>query len=134
MILGVLGYSLRIRPETGRPFVRRLLPLIDRFGYSRPEARWRGLRARYWTHGGHRSSPLLFSPRALLVRFEQQHEELVRQLLRRLVLLPQNLADLLLHLGIRLRSRGQRVVKVVCVVAMVKAHGRPRPCSPVHVA
>jgi hypothetical protein len=72
----------------------------------------------------------------MLVHFEQQHEELVRQLLRRLVLLPQNLADLLLHLGIRLlgiwpRSRGRRVVEVVCVVAMVKAHACPRPCSPV---
>src|SRR6516165_10884673 len=67
--------------------------------------------------GGHTSSPPLFSPHALLVRFEQQHEELVRQLLRRLVLPPQNLADLLLHLGlhpgirIRLRSRGRRVVE-----------------------
>jgi hypothetical protein len=80
--------------------------------------------------GGHRSSPLLFSPAALLVHFEQQHEELVRQLLRGLVLLPQNLADLLLHLGIRLRSRGRRVVDVVCVVAMVKAHAGPRPCLP----
>jgi hypothetical protein len=91
------------------------------------------------THGGHRSSPLRCSPHALLVRLEQQHEELVRQVLRRLVLLPQNLADLLLHLGLHpgirigLRPKGRRVVEVVCVIAVVKAHGCPRPCSPVHV-
>ena len=74
----------------------------------------------------------------LFVRFDQQHKELVRQFLGRLVLLSQDHADPLLNLVVRRRRPRPNLkprpwIGGVCIIAVMKAHGvcpvLPHPCN-----